>query len=160
LKKSVSRSKTRQEKTLVLGIGNLLLGDEGIGVIAVQHLASSGLADRAVFIDGGTGSFELLSLLQDYPHIIMIDAAADERPPGTVSHLAPRFARDFPRSLTAHDIGLRDLIEAASLLSELPKIDLITISIEKMQLMTLDISESVRNALPEIEKKVRELLRP
>jgi hydrogenase maturation protease len=156
----VSRSKTRPGKTLVLGIGNLLLGDEGIGVIAVQRLGSSGLADQAVFLDGGTGGFELLSLVQDYPHIIIIDAAADGRPPGTVSHLAPRFARDFPRSLTAHDIGMRDLIEAASLLGELPKIDLLTISIEKMQPMTLDISEAVRNALPEIEKKVRELLSP
>ena len=154
----MSPIKTEPRKTLVLGIGNLLLGDEGIGVVAVQSLMTSELADQAVFVDGGTGGFNLLSYLGEYPRLIMIDAASDGRPPGTVTHLRPRFARDFPRSLTAHDIGLRDLIEASSLLGELPRIDLITVSIAKLQSMTLDISEPVRNALPEVEKKVRSLL--
>lgn len=154
----MSPIKTEPRKTFVLGIGNLLLGDEGIGVVAVQSLMTSELADQAVFVDGGTGGFNLLSYLGEYPRIIMIDAASDGRPPGTITHLRPRFARDFPRSLTAHDIGLRDLIEASSLLGELPRIDLITVSIAKLQSMTLDISEPVRNALPEVEKKVRSLL--
>jgi hydrogenase maturation protease len=145
-------------KVTVLGIGNLLLGDEGIGVLAVRRLAATDLADRAEFVDGGTGSFELLEYFEGRPRLVLIDAAMDGRPPGTVSHLTPRFASDFPRSLSAHDIGLRDLIETASLTGDLPRIDLITISVETPQSLTLEVSAPVERALEEVEIKVRELL--
>jgi hydrogenase maturation protease len=146
------------ERPLILGVGNLLLGDEGIGVLAAQRLAKTNLAAKADIVDGGTGGFHLLSLLQDYARVILIDAAADGRPPGTITRLRPRFASDFPRSLSAHDIGLRDLIETAALLGELPRIDLITVSIEKVQSLGLEVSEPVSAALARIEELVRSLL--
>ncbi|MDP2915383.1 MAG: hydrogenase maturation protease [Candidatus Aminicenantes bacterium] len=102
--------------------------------------------------------FHLLSFLQEYSRVILIDAAADGRPPGTITRLQPRFASDFPRSLSAHDIGLRDLFETAALLGELPRIELITVSIEKMQSMGLEISEPVRAALSGVEEIVRRLI--
>jgi len=146
------------ERPLILGVGNLLLGDEGIGVLAAQRLAKTNLAAKADIVDGGTGGFHLLSLLQDYARVILIDAAADGRPPGTITRLRPRFASDFPRSLSAHDIGLRDLVETAALLGELPRIDLITVSIEKVQSLGLEVSEPVSAALARIEELVRNLL--
>ena len=146
------------ERPLILGVGNLLLGDEGIGVLAAQRLAKTNLAAKADIVDGGTGGFHLLSLLQDYARVILIDAAADGRPPGTITRLRPRFASDFPRSLSAHDIGLRDLVETAALLGDLPRIDLITVSIEKVQSLGLEVSEPVSAALARIEELVRSLL--
>jgi hydrogenase maturation protease len=143
---------------LVLGIGNLLLGDEGVGVRAARRLEESDLKALALIVDGGTGGFQLLSFFSEHDRIIMIDAAADGRPSGTVSLLRPKFARDFPKSLSAHDIGLKDLIEAASLLGGLPDISLITVSVETIQPMTLDLSPPVEAALPEIERIVRALL--
>jgi hydrogenase maturation protease len=134
-----------------------LLGDEGIGALAAQHLARTDLRTEADIVDGGTGGFHLLSYFQDYGRIIMIDAAADGRPPGTVSLLKPRFACDFPPSLSAHDIGLKDLVEAATLLGGLPDIELITVSVGKIQPMSLDLSPAVGAALPEIELLVRSL---
>lgn len=145
-------------KPLVLGIGNILLGDEGIGAWAARKLEQSDLRARASIVDGGTGGFQLLSYFSEHARIIMIDAAADGRPPGTVSVLRPRFASDFPKSLSAHDVGLKDLVEAASLLGGLPEIALITVSVEKIQPMTLDLSPAVEAALPEIERIVRALL--
>jgi len=145
-------------KPLVLGVGNLLLGDEGIGVLVAQKLAETGLAAKADIVDGGTGGFQLLSPLQEHARVIMIDAAADGRPPGTITLLKPRFASDFPRSLSAHDIGLRDLVESASLLGDLPRIDLVTISIERVPAMGLDLSEPVREALPRVAEIVRRLV--
>ena len=88
----------------------------------------------------------------------MIDAAADGHPPGTVSVLQPKFASDFPKSLSAHDIGLKDLVEAASLLGGLPDISLVTVSVEKIQPMSLELSAAVEASLPEIERIVRALL--
>jgi hydrogenase maturation protease len=145
-------------KTLVLGIGNILMGDEGVGVRAVQHLAATDIVEKADLVDGGTRGLNLLSYFQEYPRIILIDAACDGRPPGTVSVIRPRFAADFPATLTAHDIGLKDLIEAAALVGKLPRIELITISIDKVQPMALDLSEAARASLDQVEKTARHIL--
>ena len=146
------------EKPLVLGIGNLLMGDEGVGVAVVQRLEESGLGRHAELLDGGTGGFHLLGLFRDRRHVILIDAAADGWPAGTVSLTQPRYARDFPPTLTAHDIGLKDLVESAALLGELPEMDLVTVSIGSPGALTMELSPEVAAALPKVETLVRTCL--
>jgi len=90
--------------------------------------------------------------------LILIDAASDGKPPGTVSRITPRFAADFPKSLVAHDIGLKDLIESAVLLGGLPKVDLITVSIGEIQPMTLEPSPAASAAFPAIQAAVEACL--
>jgi hydrogenase maturation protease len=145
-------------RPLILGVGNLLLGDEGVGVVAIQQLEAAGFGDRCDLTDGGTGGFHLLGWFRDRTHIILIDAAADGKPPGTVSLIQPRFANDFPTSLTAHDIGLKDLIESAALLGDLPRVDLITISVGLPGELTMELSVPVRAALPRVQALVAECL--
>jgi hydrogenase maturation protease len=146
-------------RPLILGLGNVLMGDEGIGVLAVRRLAArEEIASRAEVIDGGTGGFHLLGFFRDHPLLILVDASMDGHPPGTVSHLRPRFAFDFPKSLSAHDIGLRDLIETAALLAPLPPIELVMVSVGAPQSLSLDISLPVQAALPEVEALVRSFL--
>jgi hydrogenase maturation protease len=145
-------------RLLVLGIGNLLLGDEGVGVHAVRRLEKEGLPPDVALVDGGTGGFHLLSYFEDYNPIVMIDATMDGRPPGTVALIQPRFASEFPRALSAHDIGLRDLIESAALLRPLPRILLITVSIASMQPMEIELSPPLRDALPAITDLVRKIV--
>lgn len=140
---------------LVLGIGNLLMGDEGVGVHVVRRLLGSPLPDEVTAVDGGTGGFHLLSYFQDYDRLILVDAAADGRTPGTISELSPRFAADYPRSLTAHDIGLRDVVEAAALLGPLPRTELITISVGDKPAMGLALSPQVSAAVPAAVETVR-----
>lgn len=144
--------------TLVLGIGNLLLGDEGIGVHVVRALESDPRPAGVTVLDGGTGGFHLLGPLRDHPRVVIIDAAADGQPPGTVSVLEPRYPSDFPRVLTAHDVGLRDLIESAALLGPLPWMRLVTISIEPRPEMDLSLSPPVAGAIPVAVARVREIL--
>lgn len=142
------------ENILVLGIGNVLMGDEGIGVHAIEKLQLQKFPSNVVLLDGGTGGFHLLSLFQEYPTIILIDATMDGQPDGTVRLLHPKFASDFPKTLSAHEIGLRDLIESSVLISALPKIFLITISISTIQPMTMEMTSKVRESIPEIERTV------
>jgi hydrogenase maturation protease len=142
-------------KTLVLGVGNYLMGDEGIGVHAARVLQESQEPIGAEIVDGGTGGFHLLSYFEEYDPIIMIDATMDGRPPGTITLLRPRFSWDFPRVLSAHDIGLRDLVESAALLGPLPAIYLIAISVESLQPMQTELSPEVRSVLPRIAEMVR-----
>jgi len=143
---------------LVLGVGNLLMGDEGVGVHAVRRLEQEGLPPGVALVDGGTGGFHLLSYLSDYETMVMIDATMDGRPAGTVSVIRPRYASDFPRTLSAHDIGLRDLVESAALLRSLPAIHLVTISIDAMQPMQMSLSPAIEASLPRVVETVRELV--
>ena len=145
-------------RPLILGVGNLLMGDEGVGVVAIRRLEEAGFAQQRDLVDGGTSGFHLLGLFRDRTHIILIDAAADNKAPGTVSLIQPRFASDFPPTLTAHDIGLKDLIESATLLGDLPRVDLITVSIGKLSSMTMELSEPVKAALPGVQSLVEECI--
>jgi hydrogenase maturation protease len=140
---------------LVLGVGNVLLRDEGVGVHAVRLLEGTELPDGVELLDGGTGGFHLLSVFDDYEHLVIIDAALDRDLPGTVRVRKPRFASDFPRVLSAHDIGLRDLIESAALLGPLPSMTLITVSVAVDQCMGTDLSPAVEAALPKVVREVR-----
>jgi hydrogenase maturation protease len=156
----MASSDTTKLKTLILGIGNLLMGDEGVGVHAVQAaLEQESWPPDVTVLDGGTGGFHLLSYFQDYDRIIMVDATMDGQPSGTLATIRPRFASEFPRALSAHDIGLRDLIESASALGSLPEIVLITVSISDVQPMTTELSPEVSSSLPRIVERVKELVR-
>jgi hydrogenase maturation protease len=134
------------------------MGDEGVGVHAAAALQDEDWPDDVTVVDGGTGGFHLLSLLLDFDPVVMIDATMDGQPPGTVSVIRPRYASDFPRSLTAHDIGLRDLVEAASLVGRLPDIALVTISIDDIRPMETSMSEPVAGSVPAVCRMVRHLV--
>jgi hydrogenase maturation protease len=148
-----------ERRILVLGIGNLVMGDEGVGVHAARCLAAAEpLPPTVTVVDGGTGGFHLLSYFEEYDVLIMIDAVVDGRPPGTVGVLRPRYASDFPRALTAHDIGLRDLVESAALVGSLPPIHLVTVSIGELSGLSLELSPAVAAALPEVSALVHDLI--
>ena len=101
-----------EKETLVLGVGNLLLKDEGVGIHVIKALENEKLPAHVHLMDGGTGGLHLLSWLQGYDRIIMIDATLDNNLPGTVRLIQPRYATDFPPLMSAHEIGLKDMIDA------------------------------------------------
>lgn len=141
--------KNKSQSILVLGIGNYLMGDEGVGVQLIQQMNSLELPPYLDILDGGTGGFLLLSYIEAYGHIIFVDATMDGKGQGTVSLIKPRFASDFPASLSVHDVGLKDMVEALYLMDKKPTIHLFTISIDEMKPMTLDLSEQVAGAIPQ-----------
>jgi hydrogenase maturation protease len=144
--------------TLVLGIGNLLMGDEGIGVHVARELEAVHVPEHVQILDGGTGGFHLLSLFQEYDPIIVIDATMDNQPEGYVQLRRPKFASEFPRTLSAHDIGLRDLLESATLLGPLPELFLVTISIKTLQGLSTELSPGIKDAIPGVIQTVLEIL--
>jgi hydrogenase maturation protease len=146
------------DSVLVLGIGNVLMGDEGAGVHAVSYLARRALPPGVELLDGGTGGFHLLAHLQRAGRVILIDATRDGQPEGIVRVTRPRFASEFPRALSAHDIGLRDLIESAQLAGGLPPIHLVTISIEKFQRLHTGLSGAVEKAMENVAAAVESIL--
>ena len=133
-------TKESQMKTLVLGLGNILMGDEGIGVYTVRALEQHKLPPNVECLDGGTGGFTLLEPLQTADRIILIDAAADDSPVGTVTRTTPRFSRDYPPTLTAHDIGMKDLLDMFYIQGGEHEIVLYAITIDPHQPIRMSLS--------------------
>jgi len=146
-------------RLLVLGIGNLLLRDEGVGIHIVRHLERDEIPQGVLLLDGGTGSFLLLDPMQRARKVILIDATLDHNPPGTVRRLVPRFSTDYPRTLAAHDIGLKDLLDAFYLLGHPVDVVLFAVSIAPLQDMCLELSPELAERLPDIAELVKDEIR-
>lgn len=145
---------SEKAEILVMGVGNLLLGDEGVGVHAIEYMKNKPFPVKVEMLDGGTGGFHLLSLVNDYERMVLIDAADDGNSPGTVRVIKPKYSSDFPKALTTHDIGLKDLIETATALEKLPEIYLVVISINPSQPVRMSLSEEISNSLPNVYNAV------
>lgn len=112
---------------LVLGVGNLLLRDEGVGVHVARALADAsesqdgGLPPGTQVVDGGTLGLDLLPLLADADGVVLVDAANLHSEPGTVAVLrGDALASGMAGHLSPHQVGLGDLLAAARLTSSLP----------------------------------------
>ncbi|MFN8237316.1 MAG: hydrogenase maturation protease [Chitinophagales bacterium] len=146
------------EKTLIVGIGNYLMGDEGIGVHIAKRLSKAQLPDGVEVLDGGTGGFHLLGYLENYNHVILMDATLDAHPPGTIRLIKPKFTKDFPPAMSTHDIGLKDLITALQLLDKMPDIDLIVVSIESVQQQGIELTTEIENSIPVVTEMINKIL--
>ena len=151
------KTSTKQGEVLAMGVGNYLMGDEGIGVHIVQQMEKMDLPEYLDVLDGGTGGFLLLNYFDEYPYVIFVDATMDGKPIGTITLTEPKFASDFPNALSVHDVGLKDMIEAVYLMEQVPKMYLITISINEIRPMTLELDPAVKASIPEAIAKIQEL---
>jgi hydrogenase maturation protease len=146
------------KKTLILGLGNVIMGDEGVGVHVVRVLEGGSLPADVECLDGGTGGFILLEPLQTAGRIVLIDAAADGNPAGTVTRTMPRFSRDYPPTLTAHDIGVKDLLDAFYMQGGEREVVLYAITIEPKQPISMELSEVGAKAAQEAVRQILEEL--
>ena len=110
-------------RTLVLGIGNTLLSDEGVGIHVVHYLEQHHPAPKGVvYLDGGTLSFTLAGEIEDSDNLIVVDASQLAAQPGTVSCMTgsemDKFLGSARRSV--HEVGLLDLLDIARLTETLP----------------------------------------
>jgi len=134
------------------------MGDEGIGVYVVRALEREQLPDNIECLDGGTGGFTLLEPLENADRIIIIDAANDGNPIGTVSRTTPRFSRDYPPTLTAHDVGMKDLLDMFYIQGGHHDIVLYAITIDPRQPIRMSLSpEGERFAAEAVEQILAEL---
>jgi hydrogenase maturation protease len=102
--------------TTVLGIGNPIMGDDGVGIALLGELMAAGLERPVEFVDGGTIGMSLLPLVEDTGSLLILDAVAGDGPPGTLVHLTgdqlPRLIR---AKISAHQVGLLDALAGARL---------------------------------------------
>jgi hydrogenase maturation protease len=137
---------------VVLGIGNVLMQDEGVGVHAVKALVHHyDLAENVEVVDGGTTGMELLPLLEGVDHLIVVDAIRVGQPPASVVRLegaqVPAF---FKTKLSPHQIGLSDVLAALAFKGSAPG-HVVLIGVEPLQLsLGLELSPEVQARLGEV----------
>lgn len=139
--------------TLILGVGNPLRGDDGIGVLAVQQLAAHpDLPAGVQVLDGGTAGLGLIPLLERYRRVILVDAVEMGERPGTVR----RFAwdevrlRERERALSLHQSDLNEALALAEALRCLPPV-LIVFGVQPQHTdWDQPLSDAVRRALPDL----------
>jgi hydrogenase maturation protease len=139
-------------RTVVLGIGNTILTDEGAGVRAVEALqAAYRLPDGVEAIDGGTAGMELLGPLTGVDLLVVLDAVKAGRPPGTVVRLAGEQVPVFFRSkLSPHQISICDVLASLEFSGDPPG-DIVLIGVEPESLeLGLELTPAVAARVPEM----------
>ena len=113
----------RTPSVLVLGLGNILLSDEGVGVRIVEALdASHELPDDVEALDGGTSGMELLDMVAGRDCLIVADAVNADGPPGRVVRLENDDIRAlFETRFSPHQLGLSDMLAALRLIDKAPR---------------------------------------
>jgi hydrogenase maturation protease len=118
----VQGSVTKPIGVLVLGLGNVLLGDDGLGAAAVARLERSYRIPPGVSLeDGGTLGLSLLGLVAESDRVILVDAVRTGSPPGTLVRIDGEDVMDAVRErLSPHQVGVADLLDAARLMGCYP----------------------------------------
>jgi len=142
-----------EPKILLLGIGNLIMSDDGVGVKVVQRIQREFiLPDHVEVIDGGTLGLDLLPMLEGVERLIVVDAVETGMEPGTCVRLS---GEELPIALetkvSPHQMGLKDLLAVARLMGHLPS-EMVLIGVQPGSI------EMDTELTPEVEAKVDVLI--
>ncbi|GAW91126.1 hydrogenase maturation protease [Calderihabitans maritimus] len=146
------------EKKLVLGLGNLLLGDDGVGIHVIRELQKRPLPSNVQLADGGTSGFELLTYLESAQKTIIIDAMKAGCRPGTIYRLVPgnlRFQEEETYSL--HQVGLKEILSWLEYTEKKTVVTIIGVE-PKTICYSLKLSPELKRQLPRIVSLVLEEL--
>ena len=139
---------------LVLGVGNILLGDEGIGVHVVRELEKEKLPGNVELMDAGTALFSIVHLLKKRKKVIVIDAAKGGEEPGTIYRiLSSQIENEHSKILSMHEMGLRECL--VTLEQEGVFQDIVIIGVEPDLIdWGVQLSSRLQQKLPEIIRAV------
>jgi len=145
------------QATLVLGIGNLVMGDDGAGVRVVQELQKRyRFPPRVEVVDGGTLGLDLLPKLEGIGRLLVVDAVETGGKPGTLVRLA---GEELPIALqtkvSPHQMGLKDLLAVAELMGHAPR-EMVLVGIQPASIEMGD--ELSRDVAVQLEKMIANVL--
>ena len=145
--------------TAVLGLGNLVHTDDGVGVHAVQLLERDPrVPPGTVLIDGGTHGLGLLPHVSGFSRLLVIDAVDAGERPGTVVRFEGSALHGLPGKSSVHQLGFADMMVALKLMGEAPP-DLVVFGVQPMSTeWSSELTAPVREALPALlDAVVRQL---
>lgn len=143
---------TEKKPILVLGVGNLLLKDEGVGVHVARKLMDMDLPSHVEVVDGGTSGFDLLDDIEGRKKVVVVDTVRGGGPPGTIYRMTTEDIEEMPKSrLSLHDIDMTDLLKLADLFKiEKPEIVVIGIEPKDIESASLELSPGIEAKVPRL----------
>ena len=140
---------------LVLGIGNILLRDEGVGGRVIEQMQKKRLPDDVELVDGGTAGADLLNVLAERRKVIVIDAVQADCEPGTVLRFtADDLVRPDGVGMSLHELGLGEALTMNKQLGCEPK-DVVVFGIKPKDIRCgLELSEEIAASVPKVVELV------
>ena len=147
-------------KTAVMGIGNILMQDEGIGVHIIRELEKYDFNPHIALIDGGNMGMDLLPFFDEYNKMIIVDAVDFEESPGFIDTIEnDDILALFTTKMSLHHLGLKDVLSYAKLLDQTPE-DLCLIGIQPKKIeMEMHLSQTVTSRIDKLTQLVLEKLK-
>lgn len=140
----------------VLGVGNILLTDEGFGATIVTELSQEyDFSDNVQFLDGGTMGMELLHYIGDAEYILLVDAVDGGEAPGTVYEFKHEdLERYFSDYVSVHEVGIQDILRIRAM-QDNPFKEAIVIGAEPESLdIGMELSPTLRAVVPEVKERI------
>ena len=139
-------------KVMVLGVGNILLKDEGLGVRVVERLkAAYTFPENVELVDGGTAGLDLLPVVEGFDRLIIVDTVKTSEPPGSIFRFTPDdIGVKVPYKTSLHQIGMVEVFAIAEALGR--KMDAVIIGVqpEDMSSWGLDMTPTIEAKVPEV----------
>lgn len=153
----MKKSKTKKN-VLILGIGNMLHKDDGLGVFIVNEIINSvkDLPEYVEVADGGVLGYDLLPLMSRREKIVIVDALKVGDEPGSIYKFPARHLTDSNNKFSLHEMGVKKIIDMLTLTGETPEIEIIGIVPEDINTLEIGISDSVKKSVPKAVELILE----
>jgi hydrogenase maturation protease len=137
-------------RVLILGIGNTLRSDDGLGVYIVRLIEESGvsLPEGVDLLDGGTAGFDLLGLIDEYDKIVIVDALKVDDKPGSIYRFTPEHAVERRAQFSLHEVGIMEVIKTLRIMDHNPEIEFVGIVPDNIIDIDTNISTAVKESIP------------
>lgn len=144
-------------RLLVMGVGNLLLSDDGLGVWAVQELEKEEWPENVVFLDGGTFTQDIYHLFEGYEELLVLDVVHAGGAPGTIYRLTEDdLIQNENQRLSLHDIDLIDSLKMAELIGRRPKMRVLGMEPTDFTTWSMELTPTIKAALPKYVEIARQ----
>lgn len=147
-----------QAPILVVGVGNILMKDEGVGVRVIEELMKRDIPDWVELLDGGTAGFDLLPYMLGRKKIIIVDVIKTDDAPGSIYRCAPDDLCEKSRGFSLHDVGILEVIRALRMRGENPGIEIVGIVPEDIESLEMSLSDAVFRAVPKAASVVLDII--
>lgn len=148
------------QKIVILGVGNLLLSDEGVGVHVANELMKMDLPQGVSVVEGGTDGFRLIDIITKADRLIVIDAVKGGAAPGSIYRFDIDEVRECPTSFktSVHQIGILEVINLSGLVGKKPRTTVIGVEPKSLE-MSMELSPEIKAKIPRIIELIQEELK-
>jgi hydrogenase maturation protease len=137
------------QKIVILGVGNLLLSDEGVGVHVANQLMEMDLPAEVSVVEGGTDGFRLIDIITEADRLIVVDAVKGGGAPGSIYHFDIDEVQDCPSGFktSVHQIGILEVINLSGLIGKKPYTTVIGVEPKSLD-MGMELSPEIKDKIP------------